>query len=193
WGSNNGEQLVTAEDAVSTQKEFLEGFTSPRTRKMRLGGRKMVAHGVLRKETGQKQGLHGGSPKDISGANCDVKCDDFEVKGEFNMDMKNLGRETKPASLGTPRSEPLVHPSNAKPKLTQDSKTTLPETASLEHPSKPDEKPNQQNPKDTPAQHEDMQRLLEATKEIVNLMHKDYSGKAKPRRKPPINNRVPIH
>lgn len=33
--------------------------------------------------------------------------------------------------------------------------------------------------------------LLEAAKEIVNLMHKDYKGMG--RRKPPINNQEPRH
>lgn len=37
----------------------------------------------------------------------------------------------------------------------------------------------------------DSQRLLVATKEIVNLMNKDYRGM--PRRKPPINNNEPQH
>ncbi|GMI77069.1 hypothetical protein HRI_001376200 [Hibiscus trionum] len=35
------------------------------------------------------------------------------------------------------------------------------------------------------------ERLLEAAKELVNLMHKDYRGSEPPRRKPPINNHVP--
>ncbi|OMO52612.1 hypothetical protein CCACVL1_29171 [Corchorus capsularis] len=36
-------------------------------------------------------------------------------------------------------------------------------------------------------------KLLEAAKEIVNLIHKDYKGNDRPRRKPPINNHVPKH
>ncbi|XP_050229724.1 uncharacterized protein LOC126678855 isoform X2 [Mercurialis annua] len=39
----------------------------------------------------------------------------------------------------------------------------------------------------------DTQRLVEATREIVNLMNKDYKGTDRPRRKPPINNHIPIH
>ncbi|KAK1561857.1 hypothetical protein Q3G72_001965 [Acer saccharum] len=37
------------------------------------------------------------------------------------------------------------------------------------------------------------ERLLIETKKIVNLMHKDYKGMDKPRRKPPINNHEPWH
>ncbi|XP_065858805.1 uncharacterized protein [Euphorbia lathyris] len=35
--------------------------------------------------------------------------------------------------------------------------------------------------------------LVEATKEMVSLMHKDYSGFKKAKRKPPINNSLPFH
>ncbi|KAL5739217.1 hypothetical protein ACOSP7_028136 [Xanthoceras sorbifolium] len=37
------------------------------------------------------------------------------------------------------------------------------------------------------------ERLIMATKELVNFMHKDYKGMGKPRRKPPINNHEPRH
>lgn len=43
---------------------------------------------------------------------------------------------------------------------------------------------------------EETRRLLEAEREIVNLMHKDYKGSAgrsMGRRKPPINNHEPQH
>ncbi|CAL1392312.1 unnamed protein product [Linum trigynum] len=39
----------------------------------------------------------------------------------------------------------------------------------------------------------DDERLLEATRKIVALMHKDYKGMNKPKRKPPINNNLPVH
>ncbi|GMI76287.1 hypothetical protein HRI_001298000 [Hibiscus trionum] len=32
---------------------------------------------------------------------------------------------------------------------------------------------------------------VDAAKEIINLMHKDYKGLEKPRQKPPINNHIP--
>ncbi|PON82124.1 hypothetical protein TorRG33x02_221190 [Trema orientale] len=38
---------------------------------------------------------------------------------------------------------------------------------------------------------DETRRLLEAAKEIVSLMHKDYKGMG--RRKPPINNHEPSH
>lgn len=55
-------------------------------------------------------------------------------------------------------------------------------------------------PRDEPRKHsqvdEETRRLLEAEREIVNLMHKDYKGSAgrsMGRRKPPINNHEPQH
>lgn len=41
------------------------------------------------------------------------------------------------------------------------------------------------------SQKDETRSLLEAAKEIVNLMHKDYKGMG--RRKPPINNDEPRH
>lgn len=41
------------------------------------------------------------------------------------------------------------------------------------------------------SQKDEARSLLEAAKEIVNLMHKDYKGMG--RRKPPINNHEPEH
>jgi hypothetical protein len=38
----------------------------------------------------------------------------------------------------------------------------------------------------------EMQRLLDATREMVNLMNKDYTTRP-PIRKPPINNKEPVH
>ncbi|KAK3212291.1 hypothetical protein Dsin_016997 [Dipteronia sinensis] len=65
---------------------------------------------------------------------------------------------------------------NMKKKQSQESKTEL------NHPrrSEDDEKV-------------EAERLLMETKEIVNLIHKDYKGMDKPRRKPPINNHEPWH
>ncbi|XP_062029238.1 uncharacterized protein LOC133745219 [Rosa rugosa] len=55
-------------------------------------------------------------------------------------------------------------------------------------------------PRDEPTKHsqvdEETRRLLEAEREIVNLMHKDYkgsSGGSMGRRKPPIHNQEPQH
>ncbi|KAL9343757.1 hypothetical protein Peur_064188 [Populus x canadensis] len=73
----------------------------------------------------------------------------------------------------------------------KDSKA-LPTKTSLE--SRPSRADMDQEPQGSSALPKgEMQRLLDATKEIVNLMHKDYSAHARPGRKPPINNKVPIH
>ncbi|XP_021736807.1 uncharacterized protein LOC110703325 [Chenopodium quinoa] len=40
---------------------------------------------------------------------------------------------------------------------------------------------------------DESKRLLEAAKEIMKLMHKDYRGRGRPKRRPPINNHNPRH
>ncbi|XP_034706945.1 uncharacterized protein LOC117930409 isoform X2 [Vitis riparia] len=50
--------------------------------------------------------------------------------------------------------------------------------------------PVSQEPPDT-TQRDEEERLLKAVNEMVNLIHKDYKGTDKPKRKPPINNHEP--
>lgn len=38
---------------------------------------------------------------------------------------------------------------------------------------------------------DEAKRIFKAEKEIMKLMHRDYGGRWKPRRKPPINNHIP--
>jgi hypothetical protein len=85
-------------------------------------------------------------------------------------------KASKSGSLGIPRSAQL--PNTNKEQSHQDSK------ASLGSSSRSDKTVDSREYYET-------QRLLEATKEIVNLMHKDYNGMA--RRSPPIHNQEPWH
>lgn len=75
-------------DQLSTKiQELVDGFATTSTRKLGVGGRKMVAHEVLMRRKFEKEpsAFLGGASKDISGANCsDVKCN-FEVKGNFRV------------------------------------------------------------------------------------------------------------
>lgn len=80
---------------------------------------------------------------------------------------------------------------NTNPKHFHQESKKLPTKASLENLSLPDKQLSHQTQAIAPKG--ETQRLLEATKEIVNLMTKDYRGMDRPRRKPPINNHVPIH
>lgn len=110
--------------------------------------------------------------------------------------QKNVKPKTqKPGSWGSPRSEPVpVHLQNTKASHSHQDSKKLPAKASLESLSRSDKKQlfSSHEPEAPVAKPEgETQRLLEATKEIVNLMDKDYRGM--PRRKPPINNHVPIH
>ncbi|EOY03837.1 Uncharacterized protein TCM_019028 [Theobroma cacao] len=89
---------------------------------------------------------------------------------------------------GIPRSDqPLYLPNSM---LFEESKA-VPPKASLESPSRSDKPVSQKPP--VIGNRIESKRLLEAAKEIVNLMHKDYKGCDRPRRKPPINNNVPKH
>ncbi|KDP24322.1 hypothetical protein JCGZ_25618 [Jatropha curcas] len=174
------------------QKELVDhGFTITKTRKLGLGGKKMAVHEVeLRRETqGQKgRGFHGEANSDEQNNALAERSLEGSQDQYLNHQkkMKTWKRKTeKSGRLGSPRStEAEVNLSNRNPKKqsNQESKK-LPTKASLER-SENQEKPNKV---------EETQRLLEATKEIVNLMNKDYKGMDRPRRKPPINNHVPIH
>ncbi|CAK7335243.1 unnamed protein product [Dovyalis caffra] len=232
WEMNKYELAGTREIGVPARNELLNVFSAASTRKMGLGGRKMAARKVLRREIEKEQVLHGGASEDNSGANySNVKCD-FQVKGsDFNVrckhgdkrkspkmikgpgfvafgkenkalhksiggsqdqlnnqlkDMNNLERKTLSVRLGTPRTETVHLPkSNSK-----DSKA-LPTKTSLESPSRADIDQEHQGSATDPK--DGTQRLIDATREIVNLMHKDYSTHDRPRRNPPIHNKVPIH
>lgn len=101
-------------------------------------------------------------------------------------DMSNLERETLSARLGTPRTDQTVH----LPKSNSKDSKALPTKTSLESPSRADiDREPQGSATDLKSE---MQRLLDATREMVNLMNKDYTIKP-PKRKPPINNKEPIH
>ncbi|KAL3568155.1 hypothetical protein D5086_030806 [Populus alba] len=195
WEMNKYELLRPEEIDVPAHKE-LNGFSSTAsTRKMALGGRKMAVQKVTRREIEKEQGLHGGAPEDNSGNEKNALDKSLggskdQLNTNKQKDMNNLERKTLSARLGTPRTETVNLP-KSDPELSQDSKA-LPTKTSLEsRPSRSDMDQEPQGSSTLPKG--EMQRLLDATKEIVNLMHKDYSGHARPGRKPPINNKVPIH
>ncbi|XP_010999413.1 PREDICTED: uncharacterized protein LOC105107254 isoform X2 [Populus euphratica] len=177
------------ENSMSVDKELLSGFSTARTRKMGLGGRKMAVQKESRRETEKEQGLHGKASEDNSGKKNDA-LDKSLIGSEDQInnqkDMSNLERETLSARLGTPRTDQTVH----LPKSNSKDSKALPTKTSLESPSMADiDQEPQGSATDDPKS--EMQRLLDATREMVNLMNKDYS--TRPIRKPPINNKEPIH
>ncbi|KAI5559072.1 hypothetical protein BDE02_17G085600 [Populus trichocarpa] len=195
WEMNKYELLGPEEIDVPAHKE-LNGFSSTAsTRKMAIGGRKMAVQKVTRREIEKEQGLHGGAPEDNSGNEKNALDESLggskdQLNNNKQKDMNNLERKTLSARLGTPRTETVNLP-KSDPELSQDSKA-LPTKTSLE--SRPPRTDMDQEPQGSSTLPKgEMQRLLDATKEIVNLMHKDYSGHARPGRKPPVNNKVPIH
>ncbi|KAJ9147468.1 hypothetical protein P3X46_029627 [Hevea brasiliensis] len=192
------DKLVVREDIMSSQKELVDAFTTTSTRKLGFGGRKMVAHeGLMRRKFEKEQStIQEGASEDISGEqnHASVKPlqesqDQYLNLNDHKKNMSNLKRKTqKSDSWGSPRSEPVHLPNTNAKHFYQDSKK-LPTNASLENLSRSDKLLSHQPQATVPKS--ETQRLLEATKEIVNLMARDYKGMA--RRKPPINNHVPIH
>ncbi|KAI5591698.1 hypothetical protein POPTR_004G112600v4 [Populus trichocarpa] len=175
---------------LSVDKELiLSGFSTASTRKMGLGGRKMAVQKESRRETEKEQGLHGQASEDNSGKKNNAL--DKSLVGSQDQinnqkDMSNLERETLSARLGTPRTDQTVH----LPKSNSKDSKALPTKTSLESPSRAD---IDQEPQGSATDlKSEMQRLLDATREMVNLMNKDYTIKP-PKRKPPINNKEPIH
>ncbi|KAH0984385.1 hypothetical protein GBA52_011562 [Prunus armeniaca] len=171
---------------------ILSGHKEPNTngvsiagsRMIGLGGRKMAAHKVLRKleparPASQLNGETTLSKNSGATRSSEGNCD-FEGKGDLNADIKILEPATLKAaanSFGIPRV--------LKPKHSQDSKTKQPIIRAHQKTINYD---------DTDDHHkltDEARRLLKATREIVNLMHKDYHGMG--RRKPPINNHEPQH
>ncbi|KAJ6402590.1 hypothetical protein OIU84_014651 [Salix udensis] len=144
----------------------------------------------LRKSRGEQpekeKGFHGKASEDNSGANySSVKCD-FQVKGSgFN---KGMNRETFSARLGTPRTDldQTVH----LPKSNSKDSKALPTKTSLESSSTAEIDQEPQGSASDPI--EEMESLVDAAREIVNLMNKDYSTRP-PIRHPPINNKGPVH
>ncbi|XP_048433993.1 uncharacterized protein LOC125474407 [Pyrus x bretschneideri] len=181
-----GDISVTGKHAVlPDQKEpNVDGISIAGSRMIWLGGRKMVAHKVLRKL----------EPTRPAG----------QLNEEASTTFKNSGKDNSKASSN----------SHGKPqnKLNQDDMKTLELTAlkstsagSLEIPRdlKPNhsqnfktKRPTTKAPKITTYDEKDdhkltdeARRLLKATREIVNLMHKDYHRMGS--RKPPIHNFEP--
>ncbi|KAL6287670.1 hypothetical protein ACE6H2_012060 [Prunus campanulata] len=194
--------FTTAAHAVQGKEEFsmtgklviLSGHKEPNTdgvsiagsRMIGLGGRKMVAHKVLRKlgparPASQLNGETTSSKN--SGKDSKASCNSHgEPQNIMNQqaNIKILETTTLKASansFGIPRV--------LKPKHSQDSKTKQPIIRAHQKTINYD---------DTDDHHkltDEARRLLKATREIVNLMHKDYHGMG--RRKPPINNHEPQH
>ncbi|KAK0584903.1 hypothetical protein LWI29_020644 [Acer saccharum] len=143
------------------------------------GSRKIAAHKMFKKELEKEI---------ISGANrCVGKCE-FEGRRDFSDTSSSSHHlhhhklikgghsndEASMKSLGTIHYQ-VDDQINMKKTQSQESKTELNPRRSED-----DEKV-------------EAERLLIETKKIVNLMHKDYKGMDKPRRKPPINNHEPWH
>ncbi|PQQ07107.1 uncharacterized protein Pyn_37469 [Prunus yedoensis var. nudiflora] len=184
-----------------------DGVSIAGSRMIGLGGRKMAAHKVLRKleparPASQLNGETTSSKNSGATRSSEGNCD-FEGKGDLNVKCKDSKASSN--SYGEPQNimnqqadikilEPTTLKASAnsfgiprvlKPKHSQDSKTKQPIIRAHQKAINYD---------DTDDHHkltDEARRLLKATREIVNLMHKDYHGMG--RRKPPINNHEPQH
>ncbi|KAJ6707559.1 ROOT MERISTEM GROWTH FACTOR 2 [Salix viminalis] len=97
------ETVGIGENTVSVHKELLSGFSTARTRKMDLGGKKMAAQKESRGKPEKEKGFQGKASEDNSGANYStVKCD-FQVKGSsFNVRCKRGARKKSPKTRRGP-------------------------------------------------------------------------------------------
>ncbi|XP_042974155.1 uncharacterized protein LOC122305635 isoform X2 [Carya illinoinensis] len=182
---------------------LLDGGNALGLRKIGFGGRrKMAEQKVSSKEIEVEGRVNGaGTTSKISGKDSNASknspgrsSQDHKVSDQSNKNT--LPKASKSAGLGSPRSKLITaHFPNTKPESPQDSKA-VPTKASLGSSSRSD-KPifSQETYHDQTTasdhQRDETQRLLEATKEIVSLMHKDYGKMA--RRPPPSNNHEPWH
>ena len=104
--------------------------------------------------------------------------------------MNKLESKTRNfAALGIPRNDQPFHLPNSK--QFEESKVVRPKASLESHPSRSDKSVTHESL--VIGNRVESKRLLEAAKEIVNLMNKDYKGCDRPRRKPPIHNHVPRH
>ncbi|THG07187.1 hypothetical protein TEA_003709 [Camellia sinensis var. sinensis] len=205
--------ILTGENVFTVQKELLGDVSNGNARKMKLGGRKMMAGEVPRKEIEKE--VNGEASK-ISGASATHyarKCYELEGNHELNVKCVVLSYKSslpkkfnegsfvafsadyhnnnpmfepntlKPASLGITEKEPVQFAST-KPHQFQDSKAVS-TSGTLNSSSRPNNKQVSQDQKD------ESQGFLEADVEVVNMTSKDYGGMDNPRRKPPINNDKP--
>ncbi|KAJ6364755.1 hypothetical protein OIU76_029677 [Salix suchowensis] len=167
WEMKKKETVGIGENTVSVHKELLSGFSTARTRKMDLGGKKLS--------------LTAGKKKNASD-----KC----LRGSQDQlnDQKGMNGETFSVRLRTPRTDlgQTVH----LPKSNSKDSKALPTKTSLESSSTAEIDQEPQGSATDPI--EEMESLVDAAREIVNLMNKDYSTRP-PIRQPPINNKGPVH
>ncbi|GMP28576.1 hypothetical protein CsSME_00004058 [Camellia sinensis var. sinensis] len=175
--------ILTGENVFTVQKELLGDVSNGNSRKMKLGGRKMMAGEVPRKEIEKE--VNGEASK-ISGTDTIASMRTGRLQDHLNVQNNNPMFEPntlKPASLGITEKEPVQFAST-KPHQFQDSKAVS-TSGTLNSSSRPNNKQVSQDQKD------ESQGFLEADVEVVNMTSKDYGGMDNPRRKPPINNDKP--
>ncbi|KAG2710882.1 hypothetical protein I3760_04G050000 [Carya illinoinensis] len=190
------------ESSAYAQQVPADGVNGAGLGKIWHGGRKMAVQKVLLSEEIEREdhGLNGRT-SEISGEDGNASdnspgglSQDKLINAQNNMNMLRP-KSSKSASWGIPRItiEPAQFPNtNPDQQYYRDSaKAVLSnKAASLGSSSRSDKTvSDHQERYDTSLQRDETQRLLEATKEIVSLMHKDYGKMA--RRKPPSNNQDP--
>ncbi|KAG6720753.1 hypothetical protein I3843_03G076600 [Carya illinoinensis] len=183
---------------------LLDGGNALGLRKIGFGGRRKMAEQKVSSKEIEVEGEVAKTSSFVMNISCLNAGKDSNASknspGRSSQDHKSnkntLPKASKSAGLGSPRSKLITaHFPNTKPESPQDSKA-VPTKASLGSSSRSD-KPifSQETYHDQTTasdhQRDETQRLLEATKEIVSLMHKDYGKMA--RRPPPSNNHEPWH
>ncbi|XP_034706944.1 uncharacterized protein LOC117930409 isoform X1 [Vitis riparia] len=165
----NGNGLaMTGENVLLVKKGLLDGKPNAVTRTRGLGGRKMVVDRVSRKGI-EEQGLNQENSK---------------ISGKDNYAWEKFARKSRYPPNDQPNSsfsQPQDNLNTLEPKTWKCSSLGCTSKSKI---------PVSQEPPDT-TQRDEEERLLKAVNEMVNLIHKDYKGTDKPKRKPPINNHEP--
>ncbi|XP_048328707.2 uncharacterized protein LOC125422187 [Ziziphus jujuba] len=184
---------LTRKDVASKQKVLVDGAITSVNKNIGVGGRKLMGkQESMRKETSLREGpINGGSDySDISGKDSKASADDSLGSPQEKLNTEDIATILEPiqtlksVSLGTPRNTNInTNPNQYHYNHNEDSKEEQP---SLDNSSSSASDINEEI-----IQKDETRSLLEAAKEIVNLMSKDYKGMG--RRKPPINNQEPKH
>ncbi|KAG7018189.1 hypothetical protein SDJN02_20057, partial [Cucurbita argyrosperma subsp. argyrosperma] len=166
------------------KEETLVGFDAMNMRKMGNGRMRVAIKRIMRRESttnDEREEEEDQESSRISGVkNCNLE----DEKGDFGVgsvkNCKNGGRKRNVAGFVT---------------FGQNTKRSnkLHQTSQLNHQDTSEAKrwKNSSISKRVSTREEETQRLVKAAREIANLMHKDYKDWG--HRKPPINNREPLH
>ncbi|XP_042513431.1 uncharacterized protein LOC122088292 [Macadamia integrifolia] len=176
--TNENGIVETGANAPFVSRESFKGVpgAAAATANKRLGGRKMVVGSILMKNMMEVAAVNGKTPK-ISGE------DRIASEQPLGTSQKYMTHQ-KSSNL-----KPVYLPDTMASQLKSQDSEAVSNCGSLECSSRSRKLVSQES--HDHLHKTESKKLLEVTNQIVNLIHRDYSGMNSPRRKPPINNHKP--